>query len=81
MPKKKDDNEQWRKHARDMVAAVLRDAAHQEEETIRIALMDAYPFDKKKTFKLFLIWLNEISRQRRNIGKKPIESKNQGQLF
>jgi hypothetical protein len=80
---KKNYDEDWRKRAKQTVSAVLRDSAGQEEETIRIALMDAYPFDKLKTFKQFLVWLNEIHRQRKSNrpAKQPTENKNQGELF
>lgn len=73
----------WRLTARQIITRVLTQTAGRNENEIRQALKEAYPFEKIK-FPAYLVWLNEIHLQRKRkspVNTKPIENKNQRELF
>lgn len=53
----------WRRKAAPLIARVLAETAGQNEDAIRKALRDAYPFGERK-YHPHDIWLDEIKRQR-----------------
>jgi hypothetical protein len=53
----------WRDYAAPIIARVLKEAAGQDEKTIKKALHDAYPFGERAMHP-YKIWCDEVRRQR-----------------
>jgi hypothetical protein len=63
-------SQSWRDRARPIIAEVLRMTAGKDENIIRAALFDAYPFGERKRYP-YHIWLDEIQRQRKMKRTRP----------
>lgn len=61
----------WRDYARPIIARVLKENAGADEQTIKRALKDAYPFGQRE-YHPYKIWLDEIAVQRGTKKKKNI---------
>lgn len=54
---------QWREDASRIIARVLKETAGQEENAIRKALRDAYPWGERSNHP-YKMWCSEVRRQR-----------------
>lgn len=61
----------WREKSRPIIARVLKENAGADEQTIRKALKDAYPFGMRE-YHPYKVWLDEIAVQRGTKKKKNI---------
>lgn len=61
----------WRDYARPIIARVLKETQGQDEQVIRRALKDAYPFGQRD-YHPYKIWLDEIAVQRGTKKKKNV---------
>jgi len=57
----------WRNHAAPIIARVIAENAGKDENAIKLALREAYPFGQRK-YHPYKVWLDEIQVQ---LGKKP----------
>ena len=58
----------WRDIAKPIIAEVLAENKGKDEDTIRKALREAYPYGERK-YHPYKIWLSEIKRQLGRPGK------------
>ena len=75
----------WRDTARPIIQRVLKETEGKDENEIKKALKEAYPFGMRK-YHPYKIWLDEIKIQRgkRKFGavrRKDLENKDQQKLF
>ena len=52
----------WRRHARPIIARVLKETQGQDEQAVRKALKEAYPFGERKYWP-YKVWCDEVQRQ------------------